>query len=340
MRQAVFKLFAAALSVAALSLAVPAHAQIRPYELKAGTNLADDHPQSQGAKKFAEAAARLSGGKIKIRVYTAGTLGSDLQMQSALQGGVLDFTVPSTSTLAGLVREFGVFDFPFLFNTAQEADQVLDGPFGKRIADKLQDKGLVSLGYWENGFRNTTNSKHPIQRWEDFQGLKIRTVQNNVVLDIFNNFGANAVPLAFNELFTALDSKAVDAQENPLPVIATAKFYEVQKYLSLTRHSYTALVFLISKKTWDKFNEAEKKVILTAADEARLFERQANRELDARLIDQLKKEGMQVNDVQPAERVRMAQKAKVVIDRHSGLIGEATMKELFEEIGRARASAR
>ncbi|MDB5856404.1 MAG: dicarboxylate transporter, DctP subunit [Ramlibacter sp.] len=340
MRQALSKLFAAALSAAALTVAVPAQAQIRSYDLKAGTNLADDHPQSQGAKKFAEAADRLSGGKIKIRVFSAGALGSDVQMQSALQGGILDFTVPSTSTLAGQVKEFGVFDFPFLFNTAQEADQVLDGPFGKRIADKLPEKGLVSLGYWENGFRNTTNSKHPVLRWEDFQGLKIRTVQNTVVIDIFNNFGANAVPMAFNELFTALETRTVDAQENPLPVIATAKFYEVQKYLSLTRHSYTALVFLISKKTWDRFNDAEKKVILTAADEAKLFQRRTNRELDARLVEQLKKEGMQVNDVQPAERIRMAEKAKSVIAKHSGLIGEATMKELFGEIAKARASAK
>ena len=336
MRQAFRTTFAIAISAVALTFAAPSRAEVRAFDLKAGTNLADDHPQTLGAKKFAQTVEKLSQGKIRIRVFSAGALGSDLQMQSALQGGILDFTVPSTSTLAGLVKEFGVFDFPFLFNTAEEADRVLDGPFGQRIADRLPEKGLVSLGYWENGYRNATNSRHPIQRWEDFQGLKIRTVQNAVVLDLFNNFGANAVPMAFNELFTALETKTVDAQENPLPVIATAKFYEVQKYLSLTRHSYTALVFLIGKKTWDRFNDDEKKIIRTAAEEAKLFQRGANRALEAKLTESLKKEGMLVNDVQPAERVRMAERAKPVVNKYASLIGEGTLKDLYAAIEAAR----
>lgn len=336
MRQTFTSSLAIAISAAMLAFTAPASAEVRAHELKAGTNLADDHPQTLGAKKFAESVDRLSKGKMKIKVFSAGALGSDLQMQSALQGGILDFTVPSTSTLAGLVKEFGVFDFPFLFNTADEADRVLDGPFGQRIADKLPEKQLVSLGYWENGYRNATNSRHPVQRWEDFQGLKIRTVQNAVVIDLFNNFGANAVPMAFNELFTALETKTVDAQENPLPVISTAKFYEVQKYLSLTRHSYTALVFLIGKKTWDRFNDEEKKIIRTAADEAKLFQRSTNRALEARLTETLKKEGMIVNDVAPAERIRMAQKARPVVLKHGAAIGEGTLNELFAEIDKAR----
>ncbi len=336
MKHAFTSTLAIGISAAILAFAAPAAAQVRAHDLKAGTNLADDHPQTLGAKKFAELVERLSNGKMKIKVFSAGALGSDLQMQSALQGGILDFTVPSTSTLAGLVKEFGVFDFPFLFNTADEADKVLDGPFGQRIADKLVEKQLVSLGYWENGYRNATNSKLPIQRWEDFQGLKIRTVQNAVVIDLFNNFGANAVPMAFNELFTALETKTVDAQENPLPVISTAKFYEVQKYLSLTRHSYTALVFLVGKKTWDRFNDDEKKIIKTAADEAKLFERRTNRTLEAKLVETLKKEGMIVNDVQPGERVRMAEKARTVVTKYGAQIGETTLADLYAEIEKQR----
>lgn len=336
MRQAFTTTLGTALCAAMFAFAAPAAAEVRAFELKAGTNLADDHPQSQGARKFAQAVDRLSNGKMKVKVFSGGALGSDLQMQSALQGGILDFTVPSTSTLAGLVKEFGVFDFPFLFNTAEEADRVLDGPFGQRIADKLPEKGLVSLGYWENGYRNATSSRHPIHRWEDFQGQKIRTVQNAVVIDLFNNFGANAVPLAFNELFTALETKTVDAQENPLPVIATAKFNEVQKYLSLTRHSYTALVFLVGKKTWDRFNEEEQKIVRTAAEEAKLFQRRTNRELEVKLVDTLRKGGMAVNDVPPAERARMAEKARPVVLKYGTLIGESTLKDLFAEIEKAR----
>ncbi len=135
--------------------------------------------------------------------------------------------------------ELGVFDLPFLFTNEKEADAVLDGPFGKYIADKLPGFGVVNLSYWENGFRNLTNSKRAVSKAEELTGLKVRVMQNNIFLDSFKSMGTNATPMAFGEVFAALETHAIDGQENPLVTIDTSKFYEVQKYLTLTRHAYT-----------------------------------------------------------------------------------------------------
>jgi tripartite ATP-independent transporter DctP family solute receptor len=315
----------------------PAQAQVREYNLKFGTSLAQDHPQTVGARKFAELVDKKSHGKIKSRVFGMGVLGTDQQMVSALQGGTLDFVAPGASILVGQIKEFSIVDFPFLFNSNEEADKVFDGPFGQKLLDKLPEKGLVGLGWWENGYRHTTNSKHPITKWEDFQGLKIRTMQSPVMLDLFNGLGANATPMAFNEVYTALETKTVDAQENPVAIVSSSKFYEVQKYLSLTRHAYNPFAFLMSKKTWDKMNADERKIITEAANETKAFERKISRDQEARNFEALKKAGMQINDVKPQELARMSEKARVATAKHAAAAGENLLKELYAEIDKARA---
>ncbi|NOK07282.1 DctP family TRAP transporter solute-binding subunit, partial [Myxococcus xanthus] len=145
------------------------------------------------------------------------------------------------------------------FNTSEEADAVLDSAFGQKLLAKLPEKGLVGLGYWENGFRQTTNSRRPIQKAEDFAGLKLRVIQNQLFIDSFNALGANATPMPFTELYSAMEQKAVDGQENPTATILTSKFYEVQKHLVLSRHIYSTWVFLMSKKTWDGLSAEEQK---------------------------------------------------------------------------------
>jgi len=213
-----------------------------------------DHPVSFGVNKFAELVAQKSGGKLKVREFGNSSLGSEIQEQAALQGGTQEMMSASTTTLAGIVKEMGVFDFPFLFANEAEADAMLDGPIGKRLADMLPAHGLVSPAYWENGFRYVTNSKRPINRPEDLDGLKIRVMPNPVYIETFKTMKANPVPLPFGELFTAMETRTVDAQENPYPIIAANKFNEVQKYLSNTRHSYNAFIVLISKKFWDSLS--------------------------------------------------------------------------------------
>ena len=211
-----------------------------------------EHPVSMGVNKFAEIVAQKSGGKLKVREFPNSSLGSEIQEQSALQGGTQEMMSASTTTLAGIVKEMGVFDFPFLFANEAEADAMLDGPIGTRLRERLPEHGLLALAYWENGFRYVTNSKRPINRPEDLDGLKIRVMPNPVYIETFKTMHANPVPLPFGELFTAMETKTVDAQENPYPIIAANKFNEVQKYLSNTRHSYNSFIVLMSKKFWDQ----------------------------------------------------------------------------------------
>lgn len=324
------------ISLMAAALAVSSLAGAQEIKARFGTSLPDSHPQTLGARKFASLVDARTSGRIKITVYSGGQLGSDMQMQAALQGGTQEFTAPSTATLAGMVKDFGVLGLPFSFANEKEADAVLDGPFGKKLMAKLPERGLIGLGFWENGFRNVTNSKRPIVRAEDLSGLKIRTMQNNLYIDMFSGLGANAVPMSVTELFTALESRAVDAQENPYTVVHAQKFYDVQKYLSTTAHAYDVLALIVSKKFWDKLSPSDQKNIQDAAHEATLYERQTSRELNASLRTELGKLGMQINDVSAQERNRMREKLQPVITKYSAGASEETANEFFAAIHKAR----
>ncbi len=324
------------LALVAAALAGSALAGAQEIRARFGTSLPDSHPQTLGARKFAELVEARTAGRIKVAVYSAGQLGSDLQMQAALQGGTQEFTAPSTATLAGLVKDFGVLGLPFSFASEKEADAVLDGPFGKKLLAKLPERGLVGLAFWENGFRNVTNSKRPIVRAEDIAGLKIRTMQNSLYIDMFGGLGANAVPMAVTELFTALESRAVDAQENPYTVVHAQKFYDVQKYLSTTGHAYDALVLTVSRKFWERLSPADQKALQDAAAEAMAFERKTSRELNAKLREELTRLGMQINEVSPQERARMREKLQPVIAKYTAGAGEEVAREFFAAIDQAR----
>src|SRR5499427_6353606 len=295
-----------------------------------------DHPVSAGANKFAQVVEQKSGGKIKVREFPNSSLGSEIQQQSALQGGTQEMMSASTTTLVGIVKEFGVFDFPFLFANEKQADALLDGPIGKRLLERLPEHGLVGLAYWENGFRNVTNSKRPITRAEDLEGLKIRVMQNPVYLEAFKTVHANPVPMAFGELFTALETKTVDAQENPYSIILGNKFDEVQKYLSITRHSYNAFIILMSKQFWDKLSPTEKRIMQEAAVEARAFEREVSRAESAKALAALKAKGMEVNELSPAEIARMRELLKPVSEKFAATYDPAFMRDFNAEMARVR----
>jgi tripartite ATP-independent transporter DctP family solute receptor len=220
--------FALAAGVAALALTGPASAQFQERTIRVSNGINADHPVGNGLAKMNQCVGEKSGGKMKLQGFWGNALGGDLQATQSLRSGTLEMVITSTSPLVGILPDLGVFDLPFLVANAKEADAVLDGSFGKYIADKLPAVGLVNLAYWENGFRNLTNSRKPIAKAEDFSGVKLRVMQNNIFLDTFKTMGANAVPMAFGEVFTALETKAIDGQENPFVTIDTSKFYEVQ----------------------------------------------------------------------------------------------------------------
>ncbi len=296
-----------------------------------------DHPVSKGVQKFIEIVAQKSGGKIKVREYPANQLGPEMQQQSALRAGTQEMQSPATTSLVGIVKDFGLIDFPFIVSTPEQADALLDGPIGKALLDKLPEKGLVGLAYWDLGFRNVTNSRRPITKGEDLDGIKIRVIPNPVYLETFKTFNANPVPMSFSELYAALETRTVDGQENPFSVILSNKFYEVQKFLSATNHTYSTNIILVSKIFWDKLSPAEQKILQEAAIEARDFQRKVSRDAAQQAIDELKAKGMQVNTLAPAELARMRDKVKPIAQKFSAEYDPATVKLFNSELERIHA---
>ena len=312
-------------------------AEIRERTLRFAFQNVKDHPQGQGAQKFADLLAESSGGKIKVRLFPGGTLGGDVQTVSALQGGTLDMTVLNSGILAAQAADFAMLDFPFLFNDVNEAHAVMDGAVGQKLAAQLDGKGLIGLGYWDLGFRNVTNSKHPITRLEDMQGLKIRVIQSPIYLETFSALGANPVPMAFPEVYTGLEQRTIDGQENPFTVIEGSKFFEVQKYLSVTGHIFNPQSLIISQKTWNRLNDDEKALIRDAAAKAQVFQR----EVTAASMDKARanlQAHIEVNDISPAEKNRFRERVQPVIDKFSKQLDASLVKLMYDEIARVRAA--
>ncbi|MCC6850823.1 MAG: TRAP transporter substrate-binding protein [Rubrivivax sp.] len=320
---------------AAAALAVAGSAAAQQKTFKLALQNPKGHPVVVGAEKFAELVAAKTGGRIKVNVFPGGTLGGDAANVSAAQGGTIELVLLNSGILASQVKDFEVFDFPFMFANAKEADTVVDGPFGQKLHARLQDKGLVGLAYFELGFRDITNSKRAINKPEDLEGLKLRVIPNAINIDWVKALGANPTPMAFPELYAAMEQKAVDGQENPLSVILANKFFEVQKHLVLSNHQYNPQSLIVSKKAWDALGEADRKAVQEAAAEAARFERQFNRERAAGDLDALKKAGMQVTEFSAADQTRLRDKLKPVIEKHGAAIA-ATVAELQAELAKLR----
>jgi tripartite ATP-independent transporter DctP family solute receptor len=318
--------------------AMSARAQdIKERNLKFAFSLAKDHPMGVGAQKLSDLVAQKSGGKIKINLFPNASLGGDPQNLAAVQSGILDFTTMATGLLAGLNKEFMIFDFPFLFQDFREAYALSDGPVGRRLLGKLAEKGVIGLGIWDLGFRNITNSRRPITKPEDVQGLKLRVIASPVYIETFKALGANPVPMTFGEVYVALETKAIDGQDNPVGVIESAKFAEVQKYLSITRHFYTGMPVLMSKQTWDAMSPAEQAIIRESAEEAKAEERKLLQAQEAEVTERLRK-AMQVNELGASELERMREKVRPVVERFNGEVGEALVKEVNAELARVRGT--
>ena len=330
--------FVLAAVVAALTAVGAVQAQdFKPRIVRFGFGLVDQSNQGRAVRLFAQEVEKATGGKMKVRAIGNASLGSDTQMQQALIGGAQEMMVGSTATLVGISPEMAIWDTPFLFNNVKEADAVLDGPVGEKVKATLEPKGLVGLVYWENGFRNLTNNKRPVTKLEDMNDIKLRVMQNNVFLDSFKTLGANAVPLPFSELFTALETKAVDGQENPFNTVVSSKFYEVQKYLTVTNHVYSPWIVTVSKKWWDTLTPAEKKVLHDAAVKSRDFERQDTREEAAKALAELKAKGMQVNELPASEANRMREKLAAVNAGIAKSVGQGTWDAVQGALAQARS---
>lgn len=332
-------LAASCAALAAVAFSAPAFAQVKERTIKFAMQNSAGSAQYDAAVRFADIVKARSGGKIKVNVFGGGTLGKDTAVVSAMQGGTVDMCVMNSSLLAGVVKEMAVYDFPFVFGTEQEAYTVVDGAFGKKLHAMLEPKGLVGLSYWELGFRHFHNSKRPIARFEDLQGLKIRVIETPIYVDFMRAMGANPVPLPYPELYGALEQGAVDGGTQPVINMTNAKLYEVQKYFSLTGHMYNPQSVIYSKKIWDSFSAEEKKLLQDAADEARDYQRKISRERNAAGLAELKAKGMLINELPAADRAKIKEKAQPVVDKYTKQIGEPLVNELYAAVDKARASA-
>lgn len=269
-------------------------------KLTLGHGAAPGNPRHEASVKFAEVVKAKTNGRIDIQVAHSAQLGDDAAMVTAIRTGALDITANSQGAVAAAVPEYAAYGMPFMFSTPAQAFKLLDGPLGKELADKSAEKGMVVLGYWDNGIRHMTNSKRPITKVEDMKGLKMRTPPDAVLVDIMQALSADPQQIKFAELYVALQQGVVDGQENPLVNIHASKLYEVQKHLALTSHMFQMTPLLISKRTWDRLSEADRKVMQEAATEATALQRKLSQEADDKLLADLKSKGVQVTTVDKA----------------------------------------
>lgn len=326
--------------VLALTLASAEAADITARQLKFGHLSPDDAPLGQGALKFAELVAKKSENKIQIKVYPSGQLGSEAQQIGATQGRTQDFVMLSTTPLSSVVKELQILDFPGIVSNPVEADGLLDGPAGKKMLGRFEARSLVGLAFFENGFRHLTNNKKHVVKLEDMQGMKVRVQQSPSSIDVFQRLGTNPIPMSWNQLYTALETRTVDAQENPIATIHAGKLYEVQKYMTLTAHAYGAHVLVGSKKLWESMSADERKIITEAAIEARNFQRKLSRDKEQSLMAEMTAAGMSVDRFAPGEFDKLRAATQPVLEKYSKDIGADAVGEFLTERDKVRAALR
>jgi tripartite ATP-independent transporter DctP family solute receptor len=313
-----------------------ADAGYKERTIKVSTTVAREHSIAQGMLKMASCAAERSGRKMKITLFPAGVLGGDPQVMQQLRTGTVDMMAATPSTLVPFMPAAGIFDMPFLVRDAQQADALLDGPAGQHFANLLPGVGLVHLAWTEAGFKHITSSKKPMLRYEDLAGQKIRVLQNNLYVDTFANWGAVPVTMAWGEIYSALENRAIDGQENSINSIASARFNEVQKFLTLTRHAYQATMTIYSKKLFDQLSPAEQETLRICASQGRDEQRRLNRQQEAGNLEKFKADGLKVNELGANEVARMQAKSKEISGKFESSVGPETFNIFMKEIAALR----
>jgi len=338
MRTVFLKKICNVVAAAAVGLSCSSFALAQEVSGKLGHSMPPDHPQAVAMVKFSELVGQYTQNRVKIQVFPSAGLGSDDKMLQATQSGTQEVYYGAYAAIAGSVKELGIFDFPFLFENMKEVDTVMNGKMGQKVFDKMLPLGLVGLGWTEAGFRNLTNSKHPVKTADDIAGLKIRVMPNKVALDTWKALGANPTPMAFSEIFTALEIKAIDAEENPLILIYTNKFHEVNKYITVTNHVYTPCGIVVNKKFWDKIKPEDQQAMKKAGLESLKFHRGLMDAANKDVIAKLEAAGAKIEILPPVEVNKLREKTKPVIDTYTKLIGEDFVKEFYAEIQKVRAA--
>ncbi len=290
------------LLVCALFLAVTVHTARAEKVIKVGHATPTTDAMHLAWSFFKEKVEARSNGSLKVEIYPNAALGNDRELFEAVMMGDLTCCSGSSSPLAAFVPDLFILDVPFTFGTRADVWTALDGPLGQALDNKMAAKGIVNLGYWENGFRNITNNKRAIHTAKDLEGIKLRTMENPIHMAAWKALGANPTPMSFGELFTALQQGTVDGQENPYALIYNSKFFEVQKYISDTHHIFTAYIPVMNKEFLDDLTDEEKEIVLTAAKEMRDYQRKIATELDEKSKEKILASGIEMTEITPEER--------------------------------------
>ncbi|MFG3452825.1 TRAP transporter substrate-binding protein [Stutzerimonas stutzeri] len=301
------------------------------FEIKFSIGTTQSGAQYRGLEYFEKVVEQRSEGRIDVKLFHSAQLGDDLQAVSSLQAGTLEMTAPSTSPLVGMLPQLAVFDLPFLFPTPEDADRVLDGEVGQKMLKDASGQGFIAIGWAENGYRQLTNSKKAIQGPDDLAGLKVRTMQNPIHIDIWRTLGANPTPMSFAELFTALEQGVVDGQENPWITISASRFNEVQSHATETNHVYTPFMTLVSERFWKRLPAEYQALLVDASKEMATYQRQVSRSMNDQLKAEMKASNMSVTELSPEQIAAFQERLKPVYEKWKDKIGEDLLNSILKK---------
>lgn len=307
---------------------------------KLGHSFSDAHPRAVAMKQFAANVEKATGGKVAIDVFSSAVLGGEDKMLIAVQSGTQDLYMGALSPISARKKELQIFDFPFLFGSDAEAAYVLDGPVGRKMLDGLGDMNVQGLVWAGGAFRNMSNSKRPLNAMADMKGLKVRVMQSPMALASFNAMGMNAVPMAFPEVYPALEIRALDGYEHPVVDMFANKMFEVQKHLTITNHVYTPVALLASKKWWSSLTPEQQKIVQKVADDTRTFQRSEELRQAGDVVSQLKAKGMSVTEMPAAELDKIRAAVQPVIDKNTETIGTEFAQSFYGELKKFRSVKR
>jgi len=292
----------------------------------------DERSLSRALYKFGDIIEEETNGSIQVEVYTNTILGGDREIFERMQFNIIQGATISTGPIAQFAKDFNVFDLPFLFPDKDSAFEVLDGPIGQELLEKLEEQNIVGLNYWENGYRQLSNNKREIKQLEDVNGLDIRTLENKLHMNIWKQLGANPTAVSYGELYLAMEQGIVDGQENPAGNVVNSKFYEVQKYITKTDHIYNASPLMISKPFWESLTSEEQEIIKAAAEEMKHEQREQNQKENDESYELLEEQGMVVTELSEKERLRLREAVEPVYDQYRKAYGNEVLDKMLEII--------
>ena len=330
-------LIALAVSLSVGGLSNTANAAIN---MKVGLGVPENHFEVRGMRLFEKYVEEKTGGEIQVDLYPSTQLGSDKEVLESIKVGIAQMNLPGPAVLGGFVKDTTILSLPYLFDSQEIADKVVDGPWGQALSKKLEKAGFVGLGYGDFGYRNVTNNVRPITKLEDFDGLKLRVMQNPSHIAVFRALGANPTAMALPEVFSACQQGVIDGQENPLKNISSNKFHEVQKYLTLSHHAYEWVLFVVGKRWFDNLTPEQQQIIQEGCDIAKDYMRKAVQEDDAGALEEIKAAGVQVTELTPEEAKRIKDTAWKVVEEEGNKVNKEFFAELLKAIDDAKASTK